>query len=79
MPIYEYKCEDGHLVTALVKIANRKNPQKCSCGKQAEFIVSCPTIALDGTDPGFPDAYDKFATRHEKASNETPSGNITHW
>jgi len=29
--------------------------------------MSSPSVQLDGTDPGFPDAYDKWAARHEKA------------
>jgi len=79
MPIYEYECEDGHRMEAMSKIATRKDSKECECGKTAEFVNSCPTVVLDGTDPGFPGAYSKFEKQHIKESKHTPSGNITHW
>lgn len=78
MPIYEYRCEDNHVTEALTTIANRHNPITCSCGKEATFIVSCPSVQLDGTDPGFPGAYDKWARRHEKAGKGDDPVNLTH-
>lgn len=66
MPIYEYKCEDGHIGTRLRSISHREVPTTCKkCEKDAFYIISTPTVALDGTDPGFPGAYDKFARTHE--------------
>ena len=39
----------------------------CSCGNVMHRTISTPRITLDGTDPGFPTAYDRWATQHEKA------------
>lgn len=69
--IYEYKCPNGHISTRLRKMANRHESTTCKvCGEQASFIVSAPTSMLDGTDPGFPDAYDKWAKVHENAGSK---------
>lgn len=38
---------------------------ECSCGNLAERIIGMPHVALDGTDPGFPGAYDKWARVRE--------------
>jgi len=71
MPVYEYKCEEGHVSTRLRSVENRAETTTCKkCDKPASFIVSTPNIALDGTDPGFPGAYDKWARVHENAGSK---------
>lgn len=43
----------------------------CECGQTATRIIGMPRIALDGTDPGFPGAYDRWANiREEKARQQ---------
>ncbi len=37
----------------------------CDCGGNANRIIGMPRVALDGTDPGFPGAYDKWARTWE--------------
>ena len=37
----------------------------CACGAIANRIIGMPRVALDGTDPSFPGAYDKW--RREQA------------
>jgi hypothetical protein len=37
----------------------------CECGGVADRLVGMPRVALDGTDPGFPGAYDKWAKVRE--------------
>ena len=40
----------------------------CECGKKADRIIGMPKVSLDGTDPGFPGAYEKWAkTREQRA------------
>lgn len=67
MPLYEYECvECCDISDYMSTISKRQEPKICkSCGGVANFIVSNPTVALDGTDPGFPGAYDKWARLHE--------------
>jgi DNA-directed RNA polymerase subunit RPC12/RpoP len=37
----------------------------CSCGHLAQRIIGMPRVTLDGTDPGFPGAYDHWARIRE--------------
>lgn len=40
----------------------------CDCGGAMQRVIGMPTVMLDGTDPGFPGAYDKWArTREQRA------------
>jgi len=38
----------------------------CACGAIANRIVGTPHVSLDGTDPGFPGAYEKWARVREE-------------
>lgn len=38
------------------------------CGNQSKVVYHTMNFKLDGLDPGFPGAYDKWARNHEKAS-----------
>ena len=42
----------------------------CICGKTMYKVIGMPRVALDGTDPGFPGAYDKWATIRENNAAE---------
>lgn len=67
--LYEHKCSKGHLTEALV--AYEATEVLCECGEVATRIISTPRIALDGTNPNFVGAYDKWArVREEKAKIE---------
>lgn len=37
----------------------------CECGGLADRIIGMPNVALDGTNPDFPGAYDKWARIRE--------------
>lgn len=38
----------------------------CSCGEIAKRVIGMPRVALDGTDPSFPGAYDRWARIREE-------------
>lgn len=42
----------------------------CNCGHDARRVIGMPRVALDGTDPSFPGAYDRWATIREKNAAE---------
>jgi len=42
----------------------------CECGHTAIRLIGMPRVALDGTDPGFPGAYSKWATVREDNAAE---------
>ena len=67
--MYEHKCSKGHLTEALVD--DETTQVNCECGEVATRIISTPRIALDGTNPNFVGAYDRWArVREEKAKQE---------
>ena len=39
---------------------------ECACGEMATRVIGMPRVTLDGTDPGFPGAYSKWATIREE-------------
>jgi hypothetical protein len=38
----------------------------CVCGEITKRVIGMPRVALDGTDPSFPGAYDKWARVREE-------------
>ena len=73
MPTYNYHCdscdttqEHFHLSYAL-----SKQPIECSSCKTGVAFkgVSSPTILLDGSDPNFVAAHDRWVKHHEQAGN----------
>ena len=68
MLTYDYKCpECGTTEEELVK-DNTVMYVKCpTCHTLAARQLAAPRSKLDGTDPGFPDAYNKWANQHELA------------
>ncbi len=46
-------------------IDNNIEQVTCECGGLADRSIGMPRVALDGTDPGFPGAYDKWARVRE--------------
>jgi hypothetical protein len=68
--IFEHMCPAGHISEHYVNYELTVVP--CAvCGTDASRIISAPRISLDGTDPVYVTAYDKWAKRHEdKAKQE---------
>lgn len=67
--MYEFKCSEEHLTEALVDYETTE--VLCECGEVANRIISTPRIVLDGTNPTFVGAYDKWArVREEKKKQE---------
>lgn len=71
MLLYDFKCptcgvNEEHLVrnNTVMEVGCRH----CEFGLATRQLAA-PRSHLDGTDPGFPDAYDKWAKQHEKAGH----------
>ena len=63
--MYEFRCNDGHISESLVDYETTE--KTCAvCEQKAFRIISAPRIELDGTDPIYVTAYDKWAKRHEE-------------
>ena len=58
MPIYSYRCEDGHESDIMSTIATRKEAKECRvCGAEAHMFIVPPQVSLDPTDPAFAGTY----------------------
>ena len=72
MPMYDYRClHCGEDFETLRPLEERLSATCPSCGAEAKFRISTPRIALDGTDPSFPGAYDSWdKKRRQKQKQE---------
>lgn len=65
--IYEFVCSEGHVTERYIN--EHVSTTICdNCCNEASKIISTPRICLDGTDPVFVAAADRWAKRHEEAS-----------
>lgn len=68
--LFEFKCKNSHITESFVEV-DTKEVQCGGCCEKATRIVSSPRISLDGTDPVYVSAYDRWArVREEKARIE---------
>jgi putative FmdB family regulatory protein len=47
MPVYEFRCAQGHRFDRFLKLANYSEPQVCACGQGCERLVSAPFVQPD--------------------------------
>lgn len=52
MPIYEFVCEasESHVFTKLLRMAERDEPQVCSCGSSAKRRITSPHVSIQYPD-----------------------------
>ncbi|RKZ67677.1 MAG: hypothetical protein DRQ48_09470 [Gammaproteobacteria bacterium] len=65
--LYDFQCNSCSFVEEKFVYSDVQQTMCSKCGKDSVRLISSPTIALDGTDPGFPDAHNKWADQHERA------------
>ena len=67
---FDFRCTAcAHRFEAFVKPT--VNPVCPKCSKDSKRLISAPTLALPGTDPDFPTAYEKWErTRAAKAADD---------
>lgn len=74
--IFDYHCSFcGEKFERFVKSSDKDSIECPDCHKLAKRVVSPPHFKLDGTDPAFPTAYDRWAKQHETEGrkNRNPS------
>jgi putative FmdB family regulatory protein len=49
MPIYEYKCENGHVFDAIQKMTDEPLTECQECGAPAARVLSAPAIHFKGS------------------------------
>lgn len=67
--IFEFQCEAGHITEKFIAYETIEVP--CSvCSKVATRIISPVRVSLDGTDPVYVSAYDRWARVHEEKQKQ---------
>lgn len=75
MRIYDFRCAEGHITEKFIDSETRKI-QCPECDAEAERVISPCNFHLDGCDPGFPGAYDRWAKDHkQRADSEAKKRN----
>jgi len=67
--LYDFKRSDGRIEEHLVP--RDTNIVECSDGMKAYRVISPVRGYCDGTDPGFPGAYDKWGRDHAKRGGDS--------
>jgi len=47
MPLYTYRCKNGHQFDRILKLKDYRNPQVCKCGEQAERKIMPTMVNCD--------------------------------
>lgn len=69
MPVFDFKCDKcGDTFEHLTR--SDTAAVTCECGGLAKKQLSMPRVMLDGTNPDFPGAYDKWARDREKRASQ---------
>ena len=82
MPLYDYICENGHIVEVMHGV-NASGPAKCErCGAEMRKLLSTPAIVFKGSgwakkDRSSKPAKDKPATDSEAKPSTTSDGQST--
>jgi hypothetical protein len=71
--MYDFKCSEEHITEGYV--AYETTTISCGCGKVANRIISPVRVSLDGTDPIYVAAYDRWAKRHEDKQKQEAKQN----
>lgn len=70
MPTYSFECPGCDIVFDKFLPMNHGEVLCDNCGEAAHKIILSVNFKLDGTDPGFPTAYERWAKEHERRAKE---------
>ena len=51
MPLYDFRCAEGHEFERAVPLAEFAAPQSCGCGAPSRRLLSAPRVKSDTTAP----------------------------
>lgn len=70
----DFKCADGHITERFIDYTVEIVP--CgTCGKEAKKTLGLGNVILDGTDEGFPGAWNRWADIREKRHRQLAKEN----
>jgi len=71
MRVYDYKCGVClHVAEHFVKDDTVRTHVCGQCGGEARRMIPRPRFHLDGCDPAYPTAYDRWGKDHERMAKE---------
>jgi putative FmdB family regulatory protein len=77
MPLYDYVCEDGHIVEVMHGV-NASGPAKCErCGAEMRKLLSTPAIVFKGSGWAKKDRSTKPATKDKPATDSEAKPSTT--
>lgn len=50
MPLYDFRCSEGHTFERMVKLVNFDDLQLCACHAPAQRLISRPMISVESVD-----------------------------
>lgn len=69
MPLYDFKCEKGHIFERQVKLADFEETQHCDCHAPAIRLISAPRFSVDNVDYECPVTGKSIRSKREHEEN----------
>lgn len=74
MPLYDFRCEQGHRFERFVPLANFQDPQLCDCQSPAIRLISAPMFTVDSVGYTCPITGDWIGSKREHLENLSKHG-----
>lgn len=68
--LFDFKCQSCFYIWEDMADSSTDFRKCKKCGQIAQPVISACNFKLDGTDPGFPTAYERWGRSHERAARE---------
>lgn len=69
MPMYDFKCREGHYFERMVPLKAFHSKQYCQCGEEASRQISAPMFRVDNTGYNCPITGNWIGSRHQHEEN----------
>lgn len=74
MPLYDFKCLNGHVFERHVPLDKFEEPVFCSCNAPAHRLISTPMFSVDTTGYTCPVTGDWIGSKHQHENNLAKHG-----
>lgn len=74
MPLYDFKCSEGHRFERFVPLEKFEETQECACGAPSQRLISAPMFNVDATGYNCPITGDWIGSKHQHRENLAKHG-----
>lgn len=74
MPLYDFRCSEGHVFERMVPLAEFDVLQNCSCNAPAKRLISLPMISVENVGYNCPVTGDWIGSKREHSNNLAKHG-----